>query len=530
MTLPDSPMPGTFILDSPIPPKLDLVGARSQFYRSPQTPSAASLLHRSARSDHGSRKKRARYGYGDVAGDGDAAGFLEERSSFSPSKTAASLTLNTTSITATTWRDRSMTTTSLSRIASPTPLVNTTYRFAGGVETSSTLPFEKQGYYDNDDDDDDDANGPEVDYRPNRYRDLVHMPTDTPSLSASPVCGGRDVSTARKRSRRESTLSSQRDGMRVGGSSEGGGDGGRGWGSAVIKIVGGVAVKVWDFCWPGPFRGFYAGGGKGYEMPSEQRPPLSSQASTMPRLVDAGSRQNVSEKDGDFSSGDKRTDGPINLPGQFPAASIPNSQRYLHSVNHDELQGNWVLVRKGKSAWEEEALSLSSSSYTSARKMPPKSNGIYHHPVSTPRRIAVGRLAKRQSLIPMSSRPSSSYSSSHHLYNNTNDTNNTDNNNNNNNHHHHHHHQNHRHHFSPKNASSSPFEPNRSRGPTKQGCSPVSLEVQRYAAKAKRREREEDASIRRLNQQLKTMIKEGREALGTTIEIEDDGMDVEEWD
>ncbi|EEH41823.1 hypothetical protein PAAG_03744 [Paracoccidioides lutzii Pb01] len=525
MTLPDSPMPGTFILDSPIPPKLDLVGARSQFYRSPHTPSAASSLHRSARSDHGSRKKRARYGYGYVA-DGDAAGFLEEHSSLSPSKTAASTTLNTTSITATTWRDQSMTTTSLSRIASPTPLVNTAYRFAGGVDTSSTLPFEKQGYYDDgdddDDDDDDDANGPEVDYRPNRYQDLVHMPMDTPSLAGSPVCGGRAVSTARKRSRRESMLSSQRDGMRVGGSSEGGGDGGRGWGSAVIKIVGGVAVKVWDLCWPGPFRGFYAGGGKGYEMPSEQLPPLSSQASTMPRLVDAGSRQNVCEKDGDFSSGDKRTDGPINVPGQFPAASITNSQRYLHSVNHDELQGNWVLVRKGKSAREEEALSPSSSSYTSARNMPPESNSIYHHPVSTPRRIAVGRLARRQTLIPMASRPSSSYSSSHHLYSNTNDTNN---NNNNLTHRHHHHH-----HFSRKNASSSPFEPNRSRGPTKQGSSPVSLEAQRYAAKAKRREREEDASIRRLNQQLKAMIKEGREALGTTIEIEDDGMDVDEWD
>ena len=49
--------------------------------------------------------------------------------------------------------------------------------------------------------------------------------------------------------------------------------------------------------------------------------------------------------------------------------------------------------------------------------------------------------------------------------------------------------------------------------------SPLSADVQRQAARMRRRELEEDANLKRFNQQLKAMIKEGKEALGTTIEV-----------
>ena len=51
--------------------------------------------------------------------------------------------------------------------------------------------------------------------------------------------------------------------------------------------------------------------------------------------------------------------------------------------------------------------------------------------------------------------------------------------------------------------------------------SPVSVETQRYVAQMRRMEREEDASLRRLNRQLQTIIKEGKQALGTQVEIDD---------
>jgi len=54
---------------------------------------------------------------------------------------------------------------------------------------------------------------------------------------------------------------------------------------------------------------------------------------------------------------------------------------------------------------------------------------------------------------------------------------------------------------------------------------PGSAEAQRQAARIRRREREEDASIQRLNKQLQAMIREGKEALGTTVEVDDFEMD-----
>ena len=49
--------------------------------------------------------------------------------------------------------------------------------------------------------------------------------------------------------------------------------------------------------------------------------------------------------------------------------------------------------------------------------------------------------------------------------------------------------------------------------------SPLSAAVQRQAVKMRRRELEEDANLKRFNQQLKAMIKEGKEALGTKFEV-----------
>ena len=52
--------------------------------------------------------------------------------------------------------------------------------------------------------------------------------------------------------------------------------------------------------------------------------------------------------------------------------------------------------------------------------------------------------------------------------------------------------------------------------------SPLSAEGQRQAAILRRRELEEDANLKRFNQQLKAMIKEGKEALGTKFEVLDE--------
>ncbi|KAL2385263.1 hypothetical protein RJZ90_001439 [Blastomyces dermatitidis] len=404
MTFSESSMPGTFFLDSPIPPKLDLASARSRFYHSPHTHPAASSLCHSVGPEHQGSRKRARYGYGGVMrGDG------------SPSLEDGSVTFATT--------------------------------------TAATM------------------------------------------RSLSPVVGGgRDANVnSRKRGRRESLLSESPDSDNNQNNATGGG-----WGSTVVKIVGGVAGKVWDFCWSGPFSGFYAGGGKGYHMGSEPQQPPAPSLPPSQVVEEPNAWQNVCEKDDVFSSSGGRQDGGIaTVPGHFPVDSFHKNPRVLHN-DHDELQGNWILVRNAKKSKDvqEDDMSPSSTHHSSAHKIARKTNSV------TPRRVAVGRLARKQPFL-TPARPSSPSSSSNH---------------------HPHYHQ-----LSSSHGKTS-YEPAKSSSPTKYGSSPASIEAQRLAARAKRREREEDASIRRLNQQLKAMIKEGKEALGTNIEIEDDGMDMEDWD
>jgi len=55
--------------------------------------------------------------------------------------------------------------------------------------------------------------------------------------------------------------------------------------------------------------------------------------------------------------------------------------------------------------------------------------------------------------------------------------------------------------------------------------SPAAKEAQRWVAQKKKEEREADESMRRLERQLKAMIREGKEALGTRVEVEMDYED-----
>ena len=53
--------------------------------------------------------------------------------------------------------------------------------------------------------------------------------------------------------------------------------------------------------------------------------------------------------------------------------------------------------------------------------------------------------------------------------------------------------------------------------------SPAAKEAAKWAAVKRKEEREADVTIRRLDAQLKAMIREGKEALGTKVEVEMDG-------
>ncbi|KAL1956115.1 hypothetical protein VTO42DRAFT_7634 [Malbranchea cinnamomea] len=407
MNFSESPRAMNFYLDSPVAPKLDLSGARSHFYRPPKTPSAASSLSRSVAHspswNQGSRK-RARYnydeydsGYGDnVDYFDDCAGGLDDKQSICRSG-----------------------------FASPAPLVNTQYRLAGGIETphatSGLATFSRY------DDLNSIGNGPEVDYRPSRYNQSGH----------SDATGTRE-GNPKKRGRRPSTSESDIPFSEKQSSST---PSSKSWGQTVLNLVN----KVWDFCWSGPFRGFYAGGGKGYDI--NPGTTTASQSAENSQCLDRNG--GINEKD---------------------TLSV-STQPFVNPQEKDGLRSDWVLVKNDSPA-------VCNNTPSHFARRPPRRSSIVH--VASRRTAARPIVSKRAGLV-TAARQSSSY----------------------------------RHQYSSSLGSN-------------KADSPIALEAQRFAAKLRKQEREEDASIRRLNQQLKAMIREGKEALGTRVEIDD--LDLEDSD
>lgn len=239
-----------------------------------------------------------------------------------------------------------------------------------------------------------------------------------------------------------------------------------GWGKTVYNVAG----KVWEFCRANAFRGFYAGGGQGYRMP------------VTPQLMSCA--QNVWEELEEKNDALNSARGITSIPGCFPDEDfIPDYMSQNHTTptrpakkiqrekGEGDLRANWVMIGSAS------ASRASSPTRISARKMPA---------LGSPGRRPVSR-AGRRPVLP-ASRPSTSFAGSPGLR-------------------------------SDRPAS---FAPTRSPITTPKHESPVNLEVQRHAARMRKRELEGDAHLKRMNNQLRAMIKEGKEALGTTFEIEDE--------
>lgn len=329
-----------------------------------------------------------------------------------------------------------------------------------------------------------------------------------------------------------------------------------GWGSLALSTIGGVVGKVFEFCKSGMFRGFYAGGGKGYEMnaPAIQQTPTSGQVwcnehdiPTLPSF-DATTTMN-SLPQSDYSPYHYEQETPESTPP--PAAK--RRQIYEGALNTDELRKNWVMVqepaektrpqsrasraptshvpeqqtlkplphrrisrpisrvsnrtstpsfvrRQGSRVTPTGSISLSNyepASFASPRPHSPSPSHITSRiPVpscpQTPIRISPARPLHQPSLIPT---PSSTQPKRSHRRNHS-------------------------------NASAASMTPGRvRRGESSihefEDNSPrLDAEAKNLAAKMYQEEMEADMRMSDLNARLMDMIRQGKEALGTTIEVE----------
>ncbi|KAI9710327.1 MAG: hypothetical protein M1820_002822 [Bogoriella megaspora] len=249
-----------------------------------------------------------------------------------------------------------------------------------------------------------------------------------------------------------------------------------GWGRFVLTMVGGVAGKMWDFCTAGAFGGFHAGGGQGYDIKVADK----SRVSTADSWQDMDLQQTSTTRERDVTP----------IPGQYPDDEVngafaaqqntpPRPSKRIHTGS------GWVMV-----SHTTETPDLSPRL---AARRTPSTNATPQLDSQRPglKRSATSRPSNRRSLIPISRRTSAiTYGGSPAVQ-------------------------------PPKRHSLNVSRPSSSH------ASPISPEAQKFAERIARDERETDRSMRKLNSQLKAMIKQGKEALGTKFEIEDEEMEDE---
>ena len=448
MVSPATNMPGSFHFefDSPVRPTITKANASRSVFLPPRRPSASTLLARSvdssgdSSSEHRDSRKRPKLNTGHAPFD------------TSPEQSYRG-----------DWQDDISTSSITPSITSPSPLVSSRYRLAGGLDTPTASRTALNDAYDW---------RAEQDYRPSRHQ-RQHSRRPEGYLPQTPAA-----------------LSRERNGGKRGAPSPS-----QGWVPAALDLAG----RVINFCLTGVFKGFHAGGGMGYDM----------YESTPPTLVGA-SRTNVDQKEDVFSSNYRRP----SRPGGFvdDAISTPrfNARNESTPLGQEDpgggssLKNNWVMVEKANRDTSPTRVHKAPAASTATRSPSAPRGSISARPILNPTRPSYagsGNLDNYRSASYASprkpatavSRPGTSGSS----------------------------------HRRTTSSFASPRSPRKSE--IRQSLSnPTSPEVQQYEKKMRRQEKVQDKSMQRLNQQLQDMIREGKQALGTRIDVEDDvGMEDE---
>jgi hypothetical protein len=283
-----------------------------------------------------------------------------------------------------------------------------------------------------------------------------------------------------------------------------------GWGKLAIEVVGGVVGKVWEFCKAGAFRGFTAGGGKEYGIQGN-KPHTPHETNFRPEEVEFISFGERSERESTPIPGQFIEDDYISeyIDRRALESTPPRASKRLHISNDDgELERNWIMVSSGTTT--QMASPQSKTKPVARYRMPTASSaGRRLTATTTTTRLAASRANSRRPFLHRNGASAVSHAGSPGL------------------------------HAARPASFASPRSPGGSRLPmpsnnynhAKQNLSglnesnilpsPASIEAQKYAARIKREEQETDESIRRFNAQLQAMIREGKEALGTRIEVDE---------
>ncbi|KAK1768133.1 hypothetical protein QBC33DRAFT_449748 [Phialemonium atrogriseum] len=128
--------------------------------------------------------------------------------------------------------------------------------------------------------------------------------------------------------------------------------GSAGWSAVALNTIGEVVGKVWEFCRAGAFRGFHAGGGRGYEFNGVTETDANRGGTRwcnehdIPTLQTYEPTQMVNSIPGNFPQSDympyMADCHEMSTPETTPRPSA--KRRHLEETN-DELRRNWVIVK-----------------------------------------------------------------------------------------------------------------------------------------------------------------------------------------
>ncbi|KAK0627541.1 hypothetical protein B0T14DRAFT_535322 [Immersiella caudata] len=149
-----------------------------------------------------------------------------------------------------------------------------------------------------------------------------------------------------------------------------------GWSTLALQVVG----KVWEFCKTGSFRGFHAGGGTGYDITTPTPTPTALQTDKgWCNEHDIPSLPKVDTPDiaqAEFPRQDFSTFSPEYHEASTPETTPrPAAKRRQVSGHHDELKKNWVLIDEPNEKPRSFGAALSAAN---TRPNPPRRSGGYY--------------------------------------------------------------------------------------------------------------------------------------------------------
>ena len=355
---------------------------------------------------------------------------------------------------------------------SPAPLTNVQYRLADGLDTPTAATSQLSLR---------DISTPDASFRRGRsygrdeQRDYFHN-YDGENITKMPGKDGNGRAPLAAQSGNATTSS---------------------WGSMVFNLAG----RMWDFC-TGNFRGFQAGGGQAYSLETSKPiptppPPIQRMESSawidvkQPSDMDTDSDARTSKKSKLSHTSDLRDSWVmIDSPRRNLSREASPSISCRRTVAPQQSTASSAASRSARAITSRPSLNLRRTS-TTHNSRPASSADLRSPHVSSPQAYS-------------SHRRSSSFNSG--VGNKEQER--------------------------RQSNITRPITPNRSPTEFTQKPSPIVKQTAQYLETQRRREAKEERDFRKLNQRLEHMIRQGKEALGTKVEVEEwsDGDSDEERD